>query len=148
MNLKLWAIMTLIDTSAWIEFFRKAGNRDVKRRVATLLELGQAALCGPVEFELLTGATKREMATLREAFGYCERLEFSDACWQRAAEVESRLRSKGVTVPRDDVFVCAAALVHELPLLACDQHFLQMRDRGKIPIDVLHMEQKQPMGHG
>ena len=40
--------MTLIDTSAWIEFFRKDGHRETKTRVATMIELGEAAYCAPV----------------------------------------------------------------------------------------------------
>ena len=35
--------MTLVDTSAGIEFLRRAGGGDVKARVAALLELGRAA---------------------------------------------------------------------------------------------------------
>ena len=42
--------MTLIDTSAWIEFFRKAGRSDVRNRVAAYLDMGEAAYCGPIEF--------------------------------------------------------------------------------------------------
>jgi len=53
--------MTLIDTSAWIEFFRKTGDPQVKRRVAAYVELGEAAYCGPVEFELVTGARPSEI---------------------------------------------------------------------------------------
>ena len=59
--------MTLIDTSAWIEFLRREGDRQVKGRVASLIDLGEAAVCGPVEFELLVGARASERADLQEA---------------------------------------------------------------------------------
>ena len=108
--------MTLIDTSAWIEFLRRNGRADVKQRVAGWLELNEAAYCGPIEFELLSGARPGEMADIRDAFRFSERLDFPDACWQRAAQIERDLRAKGVTIPRDDIFVAAVSLHHHVSL--------------------------------
>ena len=122
--------MTLIDTSAWIEFLRKGGDAAVKSRVAALIEFEEAAYCGPVKFELLTGARPAEVGDLVIALGFASLLEFPLACWERAAEMERALRSKGVTVPRDDVFVAAAALHHGTLLYAADGHFELMRQRG------------------
>ena len=129
--------MTLIDTSAWIEFLRRNGRSDVKNRVAAYLHANQAAHCGPVEFEVLSGAKDAEMADIRDVFRFSARLDFPEACWQRAAQVERDLRAKGVTVPRDDVFVAAVALYHNVALYTCDPHFTLVRDRGKIPLHLL-----------
>ena len=52
--------MTLIDTSAWIEFLRRSGDPTVKAHVASYPDAGQAATCGPIEFELLSGARPAE----------------------------------------------------------------------------------------
>jgi predicted nucleic acid-binding protein len=128
--------MTLIDTSAWIEFLRREGDRQVKGRVASLIDLGEAAVCGPVEFELLVGARASERADLQEAISLCHPLEFTLPCWRRAADLERELRTKGVTVPRDDVFVAAAALTHQVPLLACDSHFELMRSKGSLALEL------------
>ena len=128
--------MTLIDTSAWIEFLRRNGDRDVKSRVAAYLELGKAAYCGPVAFQLMAGARPAELANLEEALGFGVLLDFPLACWRRAAEFDSVLRGKGVTVPRDDIFVAAAASHSQVPLYACDRHFPLMRDRGGIPLQL------------
>ena len=129
--------MTLIDTSAWIEFLRKNGRADIKQRVAACLDMSEAAYCGPIEFELLAGARDREMADIRAALDFSARLEFPAACWQRAAQIERDLRAKGVTIPRDDLFVAAAALYHGVPLYSCDPHFALVRDKGSIPLHLL-----------
>ncbi len=123
--------MTLIDTSAWIEFLRRAGNPDVKGRVASYLDAGSAAVCGPIEFELLAGARPSETSDVLAAMSFCEPVEFTRACWRRAAELELELRGRGVTVPRDDVFVATAALEYDLPIYACDAHFELMRTKGE-----------------
>jgi predicted nucleic acid-binding protein len=126
--------MTLIDTSGWIDLLRRNGDPTTKKGVSILIETGQAAYCGPVEFELLSGARPKELPDLRAALSFGTRLDFSQACWHRAAEFEQTLRKRGVTVPRDDIFVAAAASVHDVPLYARDPHFAMMRDRGQLRI--------------
>jgi len=129
--------MTLIDTSAWIDFLRRQGDPATKSRVAAYVEMGEAAYCGPIEFELLTGAKAREKADVGTALGFSTLLDFPRACWQRAAVLEQRLRTKGVTVPRDDIFVAAAALHHKIAIFSHDPHFTLMRDKGGIPLDLV-----------
>jgi len=126
--------MTLIDTSAWIDFLRRTGCPEVKSRVADLIAIGAAAHCGPIEFELRTGAKSRELGDLETALSFSTDLDFTRECWCRAAVLEKTLRSKGVTVPRDDVFVAAAALFYDVTLLTADPHFELMRTRGRIKL--------------
>ncbi|MCI5219822.1 MAG: hypothetical protein D3914_11715 [Candidatus Electrothrix sp. LOE2] len=58
----------LIDTSAWIDFFRDTGGA-AGDMVAELIQLDQAYLTGPVMAELLHGAKgKREMKNLEAVF--------------------------------------------------------------------------------
>ena len=126
--------MTLIDTSVWIEFLRKQGNPEVKNRVAAYIELEEAAYCGPVEFELLAGARKADAADIGRALGFSLLLDFPLSCWRKAAEIEKRLRAKGITIPRDDILVAAAVLHHNVPLYATDSHFALLQKKGEIPL--------------
>lgn len=77
--------MILIDTSAWIEFLRRSGRPEIKNRVAAYIDLGEAAYCGPVEFELMTGARESEVEAIRTALRFSTMLDFPLACWQEAA---------------------------------------------------------------
>ena len=129
--------MILIDTSAWIEFLRRQGDPATKRRVAAYIELGEAAYCGPVEFELRCGARPKERSDVEDALGFSELLVFSRACWQRAAEMERKLRAHGVTVPRDDIFVAATALHHRVSVFSLDPHFSLMRDKGDFELELV-----------
>ena len=126
--------MILIDTSGWIDFLRRHGDAATKSRVAAYIEMGDAAYCGPIEFELLSGARDRELADVKAALGFSTLLSFPPSCWQRAAEMEKRLRARGVTVPRDDLFVGAAALHHDVAIFSHDPHFALMRDKGGLPL--------------
>lgn len=126
--------MTLIDTSAWIDFLRKRGNPEVKIQVAKYIEIGDAAYCGPIEFELLSGARKTDIPDIRRALGLSTLLDFPLSCWREAARIEKRLRTKGITIPRDDIFVAASALYHDVHLYAIDSHFDVLRIKGGIPL--------------
>lgn len=108
--------MTLIDTSAWIEFLRRSGDLTAKGRVAFYVEVGSAAICGPIELELLAGARRSEVGDIQTAVALCTNLDFNSECWRLAATMDGSLRAKGVTVPRDDIFVAAASMHHGVHL--------------------------------
>ncbi len=55
--------MVVVDTSAWVEFFRRDDEPYVKLAVKGLLDAYECALCGPVEMEFLGGARAEEMKT-------------------------------------------------------------------------------------
>jgi predicted nucleic acid-binding protein len=131
--------MTLIDTSAWIEFFRSGGDQTAKERVSELIGADEAAYTCPVFFELMAGAREKEKRTVREALSFCRREFFVERHWELAAEHENNLLSRGVTVPRDDLFVGTIALEKGLPLLCKDRHFDLMRDRGKIKLEIVQL---------
>ncbi len=122
--------MTLIDTSAWIEFFRSRGEPEAKARVAAYIDSADAAYCGPVLLELWSGARKSEKRAIRRALSFCTCLDFPLACWGRAGDMEQMLRQKGITVPRDDLLVAAASLHHGVPIYARDAHFAMILDAG------------------
>src|SRR6185312_9244949 len=115
--------MRLVDTSAWIEFFRKRGDAAVKQRVARLLEAEQAAYTCPIRFELLSGVKAKEEADLENAFGLSAHVPFETEDWKEAAILERELRSKGITIPRNDLFVATIGLKTGLAVTCRDAHF-------------------------
>jgi len=115
--------MTLIDTSAWIEFLRRDGNPEVKRAVAMHLENRTAAYTCPVLYELFVGASAKEAAMIEDMFSFCERKVFTPECWRGAADLGQKLIRRGVTAPPGDVQIAFIAIEAELPLLCRDRHF-------------------------
>jgi predicted nucleic acid-binding protein len=115
--------MRLVDSSAWIEFFRKKGNLATKQRVAQLLESEQTAFTCPIRFELLSGVRPEEEANLEQAFRLSTHIPFEQEDWTEAAFLERTLRSKGVTVPRNDIFVATVGIRTGLVVACRDAHF-------------------------
>ena len=118
--------MMLVDTSAWIEFFRKQGDPKVKHAVARQLQRNEAAFTCPIRFELLSGAKPNEEADVAQALTLSTHVLFEPADWLEAAHLERELRRGGVTIPRNDLFVAAVAIRTGFKVLCRDQHFDRM----------------------
>ncbi len=121
--------MILIDTSAWIEFFR--GKDPVASLVDEALAMNQAALCGPVEAELRRGlANERERATVLPLLEACHFLSQPESLWEEAGDLGFALRRRGVTPKTLDLLIAVHALSHGTSLLTLDKDFAAMHKAG------------------
>jgi len=115
--------MKLIDTSAWVGFLWRRGDRQAKAAVAALLEDDLTAYTCPIRFELWSGARPEEEADLRQALDLSHHIPFGAEDWRQAALLERLLRARGLHVPRNDLFVAAVASRTGLSLVCRDAHF-------------------------
>ncbi len=118
--------MVLVDSSAWIESFRRNGDMRVKLAVEGLLEAYEAQWCSPVRLEVLGGARKDERARLGECFSVIPYRACRPDDWGRGVALAWRLRDKGLTVPWLNVLIAAIAIHDGVRLYAIDNHFKQM----------------------
>jgi predicted nucleic acid-binding protein len=114
--------MTLIDTSAWIEFFRSKGDTALKSRQADLISFGEAAYTCPIRFE-----RAKELKDLQTGLGFARRVMLAPQHWNTAAALGAKLRSAGHSIPASDLLIAVVAHSEDLPLLARDQHFATIR---------------------
>jgi hypothetical protein len=119
--------MKLVDTSAWVEFLRRKGDPSVKQVVARLLQADQAAHTCPIRFELLSGVRSEEESDLQSALSFSQLVPFENEDWVAAARIERQLKIKGLTVPRNDLFVATVAIRARLPVVCRDVHFDSIR---------------------
>ncbi|MCB1091708.1 MAG: PIN domain-containing protein [Verrucomicrobiae bacterium] len=125
--------MTLIDTSAWIEFFRRKGDPAIKQWVARLISAGEAAYCCPVGFELKVGARPQELSAIETGLSFATRLPVEPAIWDAAADRHRHLKQKGITVPSSDLLIALTAVQFRASLLCRDQHFELIRANTDLP---------------
>jgi predicted nucleic acid-binding protein len=124
--------MILIDTSAWIDFFR--GREPMAGALDTALANNEAALCGPIETELRRGLlNERQRRKVLPLLTACHFLSQPDALWSEAGELGFALRRRGVTAKSFDLLIAVHALVHSVVLLTADGDFERMRKAG-IPL--------------
>jgi predicted nucleic acid-binding protein len=121
--------LILVDTSAWIDFFRGSGR--VADRVDALLASNELALCGPITTELRRGLrTPAERSKIIPLLDGCRMLAQPPQLWEEAGELGYLLARKGLTMKTFDLLIATYALSHGVPLLATDSDFDQMRKAG------------------
>ena len=120
----------LIDTSAWIAFFR--GNEPLASRVDAALADGSAAVCGMIELEVLQNVRPGE-EDVRSLMHSTIRLRTEEGDYREAGERLAGLRRSGVTLPVTDGLIAQIALRHQLPLLEFDKHFEHIEGLVRVP---------------
>ena len=121
--------MILVDTSAWIEFFR--GRGPVAEQVDALIETDEATLCGPVVTELRRGLrSKAERSRVLPLLSGCHVLDQPANLWEEAGEIGWYLGQRGSMVKSLDLLIAAYALAHDVPILTVDRDFERMRRAG------------------
>lgn len=127
--------MTLIDTSAWIEFLRDTRS-PVCERVDKLLD-SRIATCDPVRMEVLAGARDQEhVVQLRRLLARATLLPTESIDYDAAATVYRSCRSHGKTVRKlIDCLIAAVAMRAGVPLLHLDQDFTAIAAVTDLRID-------------
>ncbi len=120
--------MILVDTSAWVEFFRGRGS--LADTVGSLLEANDVALCGPVVTELRRGLHPRERAKVMPLLEACHLLEQPPRLWEDAGELGFAAGRRGATLKSLDLLIAVYALNHSVPLLTKDRDFSLLRRAG------------------
>lgn len=121
--------MILVDTSAWIAFFRDRGP--VAAIVDQALEDDDIALCGPVFTELRRGfksaAERSKTIPLLQA---CHQLHQPASLWNDAGDLGFALARKGITVKSLDLLIAAYALTNGTAILTLDRDFRMIAHAG------------------
>lgn len=117
--------MVIIDTSAWIEFFRN-GVPSVVERVEACLDQGVAAIGDLVYCEVMQGIRvqhqRRSISGLLLQLPQFEMVGFEIA--ERTANNYAYLRSRGVTIRKTiDVIIGTFCIENGFPLIHHDRDF-------------------------
>ena len=116
--------MTLIDTSAWIEYLRD-GDQAVADAVEALLLVGGAEITEPVAMEVLQGGrSEGHVAKLRGLLGKATLVPVAGADFTDAAFLYRLCRANGETVRSSvDCLIASVAIRTDRPLLHHDRDY-------------------------
>lgn len=117
----------LIDTSAWVEYFRATGSPaalEVRRLLST--DPGSVAMCEPIAMEILSGASDdRTYEKLKRLVNGLPSLTVDPAVdFRRAAAIYRGARRAGLTIRSiHDCLIAAVAIRHGVELLNRDADY-------------------------
>ncbi len=116
----------LIDTSVWVEFFRKKGSI-VSIKVKEYLRLNQACYTGPIMIELYQGAkTHKELQILDQLFQSIPYIEITHTHYYRAGLISQRAAREGKIFSTVDMILAILAHDEKVMLFSLDNHFKEI----------------------
>ena len=116
--------MKLIDSSAWIEYYRKEGNKEYKNWISDAIQNNDAAVNGIIQLEILVFTkTQFEYDDIFSDFSAFHNLELNNSVFQKASEIGFDLRRKGITIPASDLIIASSAMVTDSKLIHFDKHY-------------------------
>ncbi|HYB36541.1 MAG TPA: PIN domain nuclease [Mycobacterium sp.] len=119
--------MILVDTPAWIEYFRatrSAAAVEVRRLLSE--ETHQIAICEPIAMEILCGATDNStQAGFEQLVNGLPSLSVDNAVdFRAAAAIYRSARRTGQTIRSiNDCLIAAVAIRHAAGIVHCDADF-------------------------
>lgn len=123
----------LVDTSVWIEFFRK--HEPYHRIVSRLIDNEQICCTGIILAELMQGAkSDKELDVLGDFIKVFEFIPETAGLWAEAGRLSFQLRRKGVSVGLSDCFIAVAAAHVHAPVATLDSHFEALKKAAKISL--------------
>ena len=115
-------VKILVDTSVWIEFFRK--HEPYHGVVTRLIDDEQVFCCGIILAELMHGAkADKELSALDDFPHVFTFIPETTRLWAAAGKLAFQLRRKGVTVGLSDCFIAVAAVSVNAKVATLDSHF-------------------------
>lgn len=130
--------MILVDSSAFIEYYRPSGSLAARRKVAAAIEADQVAVNGIIRVEILAFAPSDiELRKLASDFDAFHRLDLEPRDFDRAVELGFALRRRAITVPTTDLIIAACAIRAGATLYHLDRHFDQIAEVSELQVENL-----------
>ncbi|MFH1005989.1 MAG: PIN domain-containing protein [Candidatus Latescibacterota bacterium] len=127
----------LVDTSVWIDYFRK--KEPAYGVVSELLREERICCIGIVLAELLQGAkSMKEINVIKDFIHIFEFLPETPQLWEQTGELSFHLRSKGKTVGLSDCFIAVMSKQYNAALLSFDTDFAAINDEMKLNLYPVH----------
>lgn len=121
----------LVDTSVWIEFFRK--NEPYFAIVTRLIDDEQVCCCGIILAELMRGAkSDKELGVLDNFIRVFPFISETAQLWTIAGRLAYQMRRKGLTIGLSDCYIAVAAASARAQVATLDSHFQFLAKPAKI----------------
>ena len=116
----------LVDTSVWIEFFRKEQSA-VSKRIRGYLEQNEVCYTGPVAIELYQGAkTRKELEVIDHLLQVIDYVEITRTHYHRAGRISHDAARSGQIFSIVDLILAVVAHDKQLRLFSLDSHFKEI----------------------
>jgi predicted nucleic acid-binding protein len=122
----------LIDTSVWIEFFRKKESH-ISSKLREYLKLNQACYAGPIAVELYQGVkTYKEIQIIDQLLQSITYVEITQTHYHHAGIISQKAARDGKVFSTIDMTLATVAHDEQLLLFSLDTHFQEISQYCKL----------------
>ena len=121
--------MILVDTSVWIEAFRRANSPEADH-LRILLDAGEVAMTPPIRIELLSGSSAADLPRLRRTLSALPLFVPGVETWERMEGWIERAVSAERRFGAADLLIAAVAAENDLSVWSLDGDFAAMARLG------------------
>jgi predicted nucleic acid-binding protein len=130
-------VITLIDTSIWVDFLRPRSSDKLKQHVASFIADPAAHVAEPVIFEICRNALPAETSLLTRRLESIPLLPTPADLWQRAIVLGQTCRRRGHTAGAMDLLIGAIAQSAGAGVITFDEDFERMGQAGGFEVKLL-----------
>ena len=123
----------LIDTSVWIDYFRK--KNEAYHKVNELINSVKVCCLGLIIAELIQGAsTEREVDVIKDLTQVFPQLAESPDSWEKAGTLSFHLKKAGKRVGLHDCYIATVAKENDAAIYTFDKHFEEIKEHADIAL--------------
>jgi predicted nucleic acid-binding protein len=130
-------LISLIDTSVWIDFSRARSPQAIKQFTAPFILHPDANLAEPVVFEVLRHATAAEAKQLAQLFQTMPMLPTPPNLWTEAAALGQACRQNGITANSLDLLISVIAIQGGAEIVTFDDDFQRIASAAPLNLRLL-----------
>lgn len=119
----------LVDTSIWIESFKRNGDINIQQWMKKALLEERVVITPIIKVEILSGAiSEKQFFELKEELDSLTILDNKTELWEKTAYLNFTLRRKGFNIPLTDVLISTWALIYDCVLVHQDRHYEMIKE--------------------
>jgi tRNA(fMet)-specific endonuclease VapC len=126
----------LVDTSVWIEFFRKKES-SVSLRLREYVKLNHVVYTGPIAVELYQGARgSKEVEVIDQLFQTLPYVEITRQHYHHAGQISQKAARRGRIFSTVDLILAVVAHDEQIRLFSLDTHFKEIDQFCPIALEI------------
>lgn len=130
----------VVDSSLWIDYFRKKTPAPVKARVDSVIRGAEIATCAPILFELLRAVVPQDAKKIEEFFSTIPVLETPATLWPDAARLGQKCAAAGFLTPALDLLIAQVCIDHNVLLTTFDEDFKKIASVSQLRVSLMTRE--------
>ena len=130
-------MVKIIDSCLWIDFLGVKTAPSVRELAARRLNDSAAALCEPVQFEVLRGCDPKMRDGVRKRMATMPLLHTPADVWRVGLKLGEMCYDRRLIINSVDLIIAALCLHHGATLVTFDKHFQSLAECSDLKVEFL-----------